>query len=234
MSGVFLGGVLRLLADPVAWGICLLLASKTRSRGYAFRLAFMLVVILSVSIVLRITWVGEYTWQDFEQGLAAYLIVSSIVLLIFRHKPSLEQQLCTIVGTDLHRQIHAALTENEVLAGKRLNNLASTGYIFGFINAYLEAYPEYEPKSERMFKQILNGVLPNKLMAIFVSNYERYCIALDVERLKQEVEDFKLGVSIGASDAEKAQNYETPQNLELYLKGKKPITSPFLVALSKR
>lgn len=221
----FLGSVAALILDPLVWLICGLLGHFTRSIGYASRLLVMLLVSVGLLAILSTVAGRGFALLDLLHALVAYSVLCGVVLMILRHKPKLEplaRELCAIVGRDLHLQISNALRANEALAGKRIQDLSSAGYIYGFIEAYLEEYPMYRPIAESMYSQILNGVLPNKLEAAFIANYAKYCIAVESEILSREVGEFKLSVAIGKSDAKKAYNYETPLNLELYLKGDKP------------
>ena len=130
--------------------------------------------------------------------------------------------LTNYLGENLHDQIMNALKKDEILAGKNLTQLNATGYIFGYIDYFIEKDDLYKSSRDQIFSTVLNGVLPKRLEEIFVRNYEKYNLALGVDELSREVDNFVAGVKWGRYDAEKSSDYIQPQSLEAILLGEKP------------
>ena len=209
--------ILTAILDPTQWIVAILTAFFVRQ----YQLGLRINAIFLVQIILAV-----FMWdQSSPQGLILVLVSvfrTVVLLLLIKPRSQLNAdalKVGNIIGTELHRQIINALTKNEQEAGVLLNDLTSTGYMFGFIEKF--AKDGGVDATDELFSHVLNGVLPDKLTSNFKRNYERLILAKEVSALGSEVINFNAGVSAGRVDADKLRAGELPINLEHYLSGYK-------------
>jgi hypothetical protein len=218
---IFLGAVANQFLDPIQWLVAIPIAFAVRQ--YQLGLRVLGLVGLQLIILLMLTKILGFSDDTGPAIVVASSIRAVFLLLLIRPKfqyGSDTIKFCTTVGSELHRQIVDAFETNQKEAEVRLNDLTTTGYLFGFINEKTQTHADIEPTDE-LFAHIFEGILPNKLSLIFKRNHERLVLAKEVNGLEAEVANFDLGVSAGKSDAQKTSNYESPHNLNRYLTGQK-------------
>ena len=218
---IFLGTVAAQFLDPIHWLVAIPIAFAVRQ--YQLGLRVLGLVGLQLIILLMLTKILGFSDDTGPAIVVASLIRAVFLLLLIRPKFQFTSdtiKFCTTVGSELHRQIVDAFETNQKEAEIRLNDLTTTGYLFGFINEKTHTRADIEPTDE-LFAFIFEGILPNKLSLIFKRNHERLILAKEVNGLEAEVANFDLGVSVGKSDAHKTSNYESPHNLNRYLTGQK-------------
>lgn len=214
--GVFTGHCL----DPILWALALFGAYATKRFNNIQRFILIGISILIFRLILAHEL--DVIKQIFLGGSTGLVVLICINLIKLKAIDKDMLVLTNYLGENLHDQIMSALKKNEVLAGKNLTQLTATGYLFGYIDYYINKYDFYEPQRNQIFSTVLNGVLPNRLEEIFVRNYEKYNLALQVDELSHEVDNFVAGVKWGKYDAEKSSDYLQPQSLEAILLGEKP------------
>ena len=126
--------ILTAILDPTQWIVAILTAFFVRQ----YQLGLRINAIFLVQIILAV-----FMWdQSPQQGLILVLVSvfrTVVLLLLIKPRSQLNAdalKVGNIIGTELHRQIINALTKNEQEAGVLLNDLTSTGYMFGFIEKF--------------------------------------------------------------------------------------------------
>ena len=216
----FIGGFAAYFFDPLLWLLALFGAFITKRFGNVERI-FLIGVPLGFFHSLLIYDLDAIK-QLYIASSTALVVFISINLIKLKVLDKDILVLTNYLGENLHDQIMNALKKDEILAGKNLTQLNATGYIFGYIDYFIEKDDLYKSSRDQIFSTVLNGVLPKRLEEIFVRNYEKYNLALGVDELSHEVDNFVAGVKWGRYDAEKSSDYIQPQSLEAILLGEKP------------
>ena len=216
----FIGGFVAYFFDPLLWALALFGAFIT--KGFSSFQRFVLISIPLCLFQLLLVYDLDAIKQIYIGSSTGLVVLISISLIKLKVLDKDILVLTNYLGGNLHDQIMNALKKDEILAGKKLTQLNATGYIFGYIDYYIEKDDLYKPSRDQIFSTVLNGVLPKRLEEIFVRNYEKYNLALQVDELSHEVDNFVAGVKWGKYDAEKSSDYLQPQSLEAILLGEKP------------
>lgn len=125
-----------------------------------------------------------------------------------------EKKAADAIGKCIHKQIRDALTENEEMAGMRLQSPIVAGYIYNFIMAsFIYQGIRKDGMAQKYIRYICDGVLPSKLWAA-VSKVIQYADQFESE--------LKKGMEAGTEDAFYFDDpgAEYPSNLYRFLTGK--------------
>lgn len=77
------------------------------------------------------------------------------------------------IGAALHYQLHLAMKENELMTNARILSLFTNGYIMAFsFSVYGLQGLSANKMFEKNFRNILDGVLPNRLYEVFTRQNE--------------------------------------------------------------
>lgn len=131
-----------------------------------------------------------------------------------------EKKAADEIGKCLHKQVLESLTENEAMAGVKLQAPIAVGYIYNFIMASFiyQGFPD-DGMTKKHIKYICNGVLPDRLWEAV--NKVMKC----AEQFEDEIQK---GMEAGTEDAFyfDEPDAEYPRNLYRHLTGKE-FTYPF-------
>ena len=121
-----------------------------------------------------------------------------------------------LIGSIMHKEIRAAMEENESLAQRRLNSAFFAGYFIAFIKKGFEALGANHNKTKDYYKHIADGIYPESL---YNNVKEMILFAKDNKELYEE--DYTYGLKVGLSDGAVFLNNDTKLNLKLFLLDKK-------------
>jgi len=125
-----------------------------------------------------------------------------------------EKKAADEIGKCLHKQIRDALTENEAMAGMKLQTPIAAGYIYNFImGSFIYQGIRKDGMAQKYIQYICDGVLPNRLWA---------AVSKVIQHADQFESELQQGMEAGTEDAfyfdEPGAEY--PSNLYRFLTGK--------------
>ena len=145
-----------------------------------------------------------------------------------------EREACSKIGVELHRQIKEAFEENEEQTAQRLHTSFIAGYFYYFVTMgfFTITGASGERAANKYIRQILDGVLPNKLYEIFNGQLAALEVAKSIEDQNRKIRGtqtspsdvkqlFETGAKFGMSDGTYlSSSYSSgPNSLKQYLIG---------------
>ena len=131
-----------------------------------------------------------------------------------------ERKAADEIGKCLHKQVIEALTENEAMAGMKVQAPIAVGYIYNFIMvSFIYQGIRKDGMAQKHMGYICNGILPDRLLEA-VNKVMAHSEQFEVE--------IKKGMEAGTEDALYFDEpyAEYPRNLYRHLTGKE-FTFPF-------
>lgn len=140
------------------------------------------------------------------------------------------QDARTKIGIDLHKQIRAALMQDEPAATKRLSSSFTVGYIYAFVrDGFFSLGVDATDALDSHIKYICDGVIPGKLHKIYSDQGAALNLAREMKDQDKEILNsglspafitklFALGARSGSYDAPLVSIESTPpDNLRRFL-----------------
>jgi hypothetical protein len=149
---------------------------------------------------------------------------------LFDKQKKAEKEAANRIGIELHKQIKTALEHGGSEAENRTVSTFMAGYLYGFIRiSFTTQGIPGEAAADKHIRYICDGVIPKRLYEIF----ERQLAALELAKSldkNDEIEQFEVGVEVGAYDAGIFGPFSNVQanNLTNFLLGKEVEYVPVL------